>query len=492
MIRNCDEHILSRRDFLRRTSSFAVASSLAANSLGLMGLLNTSQALASAYDYKALVFIFLNGGNDSFNMVVPRGAGLLRANYVANRGVVALSEGSLNGLNLQSAANIYGDIDSSDFGFHGNCSNMADMFNSQEMAVLCNIGNLAAPITRDQYLGNTGESIVIPPRLFSHSDQQRQFQSEPTGTFNYGWGGRLAELLESYNNNPLVSPLISLAGRNPFQVTLEGEINPYTLGNTGIVPLKGFTGARSSMVTNYMTSIDTSSHLMVQKYADIFDSARTAQDIIESAFSTAESSGVNFDDIFSAAGVSTDSDIGNRLKTVAKMIKGRSEESNKRPIYFVEMNGFDTHANMLPNHSDQMAELNAAIKGFRDTLHEQGDFDKVLTYMGSEFGRTITPNGNDPSSSGTDHGWGGNALAFGGMVDGGKFFGTYPDLLTNQGLDVDGRGRFIPTNSSSQCSAVIANWMGVAEGDVNQIFPSLNNFPSSFSQNSKINFIKAS
>ena len=163
MIRNCDDHILSRRAFLRKTSSFAVASSLAANSLGLMGLLNTSQALASAYDYKALVFIFLNGGNDSFNMVVPRGAGLLRANYAANRGVVALSEGSLNGLNLQSAANIYGDIDSSDFGFHGNCSNMADMFNSQEMAVLCNIGNLAAPITRDQYLGNTGESIALPP-----------------------------------------------------------------------------------------------------------------------------------------------------------------------------------------------------------------------------------------------------------------------------------------------------------------------------------------
>ena len=204
MIRNCDDHILSRRAFLRKTSSFAVASSLATNSLGLMGLLNTSEALASADDYKALVFIFLNGGNDSFNMVVPRGAGQLRANYALNRGVVALSEGSLNGLNLQSAANIYGDIDSSDFGFHGNCSNMADMFNSQEMAVLCNIGNLTAPITRDQYLGNTGESIILPPRLFSHSDQQRQFQSEPTGTFNYGWGGRLAELLESYNNNCLL------------------------------------------------------------------------------------------------------------------------------------------------------------------------------------------------------------------------------------------------------------------------------------------------
>jgi uncharacterized protein (DUF1501 family) len=490
MAYNCGSHALSRRDFLKRTSSITLASSLAANSLGVMGLINASQALGSADDYKALVFVFLNGGNDSFNMIVPMGEGQLRANYELNRGVIALPENSLNGLNFQSAAQIYGNAQSSGFGFHGECSDMADMFNNQEMAVLCNIGNLWAPTTRDQYLGNTGESIILPPRLFSHSDQQRQFQSEPTGSFTYGWGGRLAELLESYNNNPLVSPLISLAGLNPFQVTLQGEINPYALGNNGIVPLKRFSGARSEMVTNYMTSIDTTSHLMAQKYSDIFDSATIAQDIIESAFNTAESSGINFDEIFASAGVESGSVIGNRLKTVAKMVKGRSSEANKRPIYFVEMNGFDTHANMLPNHNNRMIELNAAIKAFRDTLHEQGDFDKVLTYIGSEFARTLTPNGNDADGSGTDHGWSGNAMAFGGMVDGGKFFGSYPDLSINQGLDVGGRGRFIPTNSSSQCSAVIANWMGVAKSDVSQIFPSLNNFTSPFDESSNINFIK--
>ena len=492
MTPNCNSHTLSRRDFLKRTSSVAVASSLAANSLGVMGLLNASEALGNSNDYKALVFIFLNGGNDSFNMVVPMGAGPLRSNYELNRGVVSLTENSLHQLDLGSSAKIYGDIGSSDFGLHNQCVDMAEMFNNQEMAILCNIGNLTAPITRDQYLGNTGESIELPPRLFSHSDQQRQFQSEPTGSFSYGWGGRLAELLQSYNNNPLVSPLISLAGLNPFQVTLQGEINPYALGNNGIVPLNRFSGARSTMVTNYMTSIDTSSHLMAQKYSDIFGSATVAQDIIESAFSTAESSGVDFDGIFSAAGVADDSTVGKRLKTVAKMIKGRSGEANKRPIYFVEMNGFDTHANMLPNHSSQMTELNAAIKAFRDTLYEQGDYDNVLSYVGSEFARTLTPNGNDANASGTDHGWSGNALAFGGMVDGGKFFGTYPDLLINQGLDVGGRGRFIPTHSSSQCSAVIANWMGVSQSNITQIFPSLNNFPSPFDESVNINFIKSS
>ena len=173
------------------------------------------------------------------------------------------------------------------------------------------------------------------------------------------------------------------------------------------------------------------------------------------------------------------------------MIKGRSQESNKRPIYFVEMNGFDQHANMLPNHRNRMREMNAALKGFRDCLMEQNDYDKVLTYVGSEFARTLTPNGNDPSTSGSDHAWSGHAFAFGDMIDGGKFFGTHPDLALGSGLDV-GRGRFIPTNSSSQCSAIVANWMGVAQSDLNIIFPSLQNFDSPFDEQTNLNFIKVS
>lgn len=489
MSRSQSSPILTRRDFLKRSSSFALASSVAANSAGIMGLLNATHAMGSTDDYKALVFVFLNGGNDAFNMVVPMGAGQLRTNYETNRGVIALAESELNELNLVSPADIYGDIASSGFGLHGQCSAMADMFNNQELAVLCNIGNLVTPVTREQYSGNGGTSVALPPRLFSHSDQQRQFQSEPTGLFSYGWGGRLAEMLVSHNTNSLVSPLISVAGLNPFQVSSQGEINTYTLGNSGIVPLNGFTGARSLMINNSMASMDSSSHLMAEKYTDIFDSATLAQSVIESAFSAAESSGVDFDGIFNAAGVPSDSRIGNRLKTVAKMIKGRSSEANKRPIFFVEMNGFDTHANMLPTHSALMTELNSALKAFRDTLYEQGDFNHVLTYVGSEFARTLTPNGNDPETSGTDHAWGGHGLVMGGMVDGGKFYGTHPDLALNQSLDT-GRGRFIPTHSSSQSAAVIAHWMGVAQGDINQIFPSLENFPSPFDATTNINFVK--
>jgi uncharacterized protein (DUF1501 family) len=489
MIRHCGLHTFSRRDFLKRSSSIAAAATLSANSLGLAGLLRASDALASNEEYKALVFVFLNGGNDSFNMIVPTGSSQLRTNYVNNRGIVALSEQSLNPLNLQSTPTIYGDtIETSEFGMHAECADLAEMFNNQELAVLCNIGNLVMPITRDEYINNSLQVADLPPRLFSHSDQQRQFQSEPISNFSYGWGGRMAEFLTQYNTNSLVSPLISVAGLNPFQVSLNGEINAYSLSADGIRSLNGFSGARSLLVNNSMDSIDASAHLMAQKYASVYGSAVDAETIVQSVFNIADATGVDFDDIFAAAGVSAESIVGSRLKTVARMIAGRSTESNKRPIYFVEMNGFDTHANMLPNHNARMEELNAALKAFRDCLHAQSDFDKVLTYVGSEFGRTLTPNGNDPATAGTDHAWGGNVLTFGGMVEGGRFYGTFPDLRLNQGLDV-GRGRFIPTHSSSQCSAIIASWMGIPNDDINQIFPTLSNFPDPFDVNTNINFI---
>ena len=176
-----------------------------------------------------------------------------------------------------------------------------------------------------------------------------------------------------------------------------------------------------------------------------------------------------------------------RLITIAKMIAGRSLTTNQRPVYFLEISGFDNHQKLLSDHHNLMAELNAALKGFRDVLVAQGDFDKVLTFVGSEFGRTFTPNGDD-QESGTDHGWGGHSMVMGGMIDGGQLFGTHPDLELDQGLD-SGRGRWIPTTTNSQCSAVIAHWMGVPQTELNGLFPSLDNFDSPFDAISNLDFI---
>ena len=150
MIKDCGTHLLSRRSFLRGTSRFAVASAIVSSSLGVAGLMRASQSMASTEGYKALVFVFLNGGNDSYNTFAPLGSSPLRTNYEANRGVLGLSQASLLELNIQTPVNVYGDLESSSFGIHPECTHLADMFNNGELAVMCNIGNLVAPVTRDQ------------------------------------------------------------------------------------------------------------------------------------------------------------------------------------------------------------------------------------------------------------------------------------------------------------------------------------------------------
>lgn len=474
---------LSRRNFIKQSS--CLGSALAIQSLGLAGLLGASKSFASS-DYKALVFIFLDGGNDAFNMLVPRGTGQLRSDYETGRRVVALPANDLQAINLAVPATIYGGENYNDFGLHPACGQMADLFNNQEMSVICNVGNLYEPTTRDQFLN--GESI-LPPQLFSHADQQRQFQSEPSLPFRFGWGGRLAELTHSYNTASTVSPLISMSGLNAFQVSRDSVLNPYALGTNGVTPLWSYNGTRKTMVEALAASIDGSSHLMMQKHRDIFNSAIQAESIISGAFAEADNTGVDYDAIFSAAG-SADSKLGGQLKTVAKMIAGRASTGNNRPVYFVKVPGFDAHQNLLADHDVLMSELNNALKGFRDALTQQNDFDKVLSFVGSEFGRTLTPNGDDATTTGTDHAWGGHALVMGGMINGGQLFGEHPDLKLGQGLDASGgRGRWVPTTATTQCVSVIAHWFGIDKPDLPQLFPTVANFADPFHSDANLDFI---
>lgn len=480
---------LSRRRFLKKTSQFSLASAASVNSMGMFGLLRASQTLANAGDHKALVYIMLVGGNDSYNMLVPTGDNQLRRNYENHRGIVALAEADLHSLQLASPATVYAGENtatsrSTEFAMHPACPSMAELFNNRELAVICNTGNLLNPTNKAQF---DNASVELPPQLFSHSDQQRQLQSEPSNPFRYGWGGRMAELLSDYNSDSNVSPLIALGGLNSFQVTQEGLINSYTLGNDGAPSLEEFFGARKQLLETSMQSIDSEAHLMAQKYRSIFDAAVKAQSIVQGAFTQADSLGVDYDGIFAAAGAEANKSSTKRLITIAKMIAGRSLTTNQRPVYFVEIPGFDNHQKLLSDHHNRMAELNAVLKGFRDVLVAQGDFDKVLTMVGSEFARTFTPNGED-QESGTDHGWGGHSMVMGGMIDGGHLFGIHPDLELDQGLDT-GRGRWIPTTTNSQCSAVIAHWMGVPQTDLNGLFPSLDNFDSPFDAIANLDFI---
>lgn len=457
---------IKRRDFLKK--GLAGATTLSVSGLGSFTPGNSARAQTAA-GYKAVVFLFLAGGNDSYNMIAPT-TGALRTRYDAGRGFIALPAGELQSILLAQPADVFDGTTHNDFGFHPGCPQIAQMFNDGDINVTCNVGNLVTPIDRVEYESGNAN---LPPQLFSHADQQRQFQSEPTNPFRYGWGGRMAELLAAYNTDPQVSPLITLSGLNAFQVSRDSLVNPYGLSNDGALSLNGFNGRRQTMVEGSMAAAAVGNDLLAQKFSEVFQSARTAEVIVRAAFDAAEATGVDYDSIFAAAG-GTNTTTQRRLKTVAKMIAGRTSMANDRPIFYVSMSGFDTHQNLIPDHAELMADLDSSLKGFRDALVAQGDFDEVVTVVGSEFGRTFTPNGNN-LAAGSDHGWGGHVMFMGGAVDGARLLGTHPDFRLNTGLDT-GRGRWIPTTSTSQCGAELARWMDVPEQELTSMFPSLTNF----------------
>jgi uncharacterized protein (DUF1501 family) len=474
----------SRRHFLQTT--LGGVSTVALYSSGLLNLVNSTHVLANnSDDYKALIYIFLEGGNDANNMLVPQGESDLRARYELYRGSLALPEDSLNSITLAKPAEIYPNSSHNNFGLHSNCPDMANLFNQRELSIVCNTGNLVMPTTRQQYLDS---SVSLPPQLFSHADQQKQYQSEPSNSFQYGWGGRVAELVATKNNDNSVSPLISLSGLNAFQVSKFNQINSFVFTETGIADLAFSNNVTESMFEQFFT-VNNESHLMSGKYQETYNSMQQAKAVVDSAFADANNNGINYQQIFAESGAENSS-IGKDLQTIVKFIAGRGSSQNQRPIFFVNMRGFDTHQNLLVEHAQLMQDLNNALLALNKALKAQGDFDNVLTFCGSEFGRTLTPNGND-ETAGTDHAWGGHALLMGGMVNGGHLFGTHPDLQVGQGLDANNqRGRWIPTTPTCHVSALIAHWFGVDKNQLADIFPSFNNFDDPFASAANLQLFK--
>ena len=309
---------LGRRDFLRQS----LASATMVSGLGIGGLLPSRDAHADQ-DFKALVFLFLSGGNDSFNMLAPT-SGALRDRYAQGRGFISLPSEDLVPIAPVKPANMFDGTVHSDFGFHPNCAQLAQMFNSGELNIMCNAGNLVTPVDRPAY---QSETVAVPPQLFSHADQQRQLQSEPSNPFRYGWGGRMAEILSAFNTDPLVSPLITLSGLNAFQVSRDGVMSPYGLSKDGALSLRSFNGLRKPMVENSMATAATGNGLLAQKYAEVFQLARTAEVIVRAAFDEANATGVEYDGIFKAAG-GTEPGLG-WLGSWVGYTRGRSPAGNR-------------------------------------------------------------------------------------------------------------------------------------------------------------------
>jgi len=508
------EDRIRRRDFIRQSACASLGVTGLVNALAQMRLLSAAAAQTPpTSDYKALVCLFLNGGHDSNNFLVPRGtasAGSLRADYANGRGVLALPSVDLNALALPAGTKAFNRHHAGtvgQLGLHPAATDLASLFSQKKLAVISNVGTLAYPVSsRAEY--DSG-NIPLPPQLFSHSDQQTQWQSSvPDQAFSSGWGGRAADLLHSsYNSGTSkVSMSISLAGVNSFQVGTSGQVTQYSINDEGTVPFSGYgenyTDALNTNGTYKTTPAGvrfkafediirlTHANLHEEEYKRVVVRSRAAEGSVGVAITAAAATGVDFDTLFA----NTTTRLGSQLKMIAKLIAGRNVLGNNRQIFFCQIGGFDTHQTLLASHGDLITELNNSLAAFSATLQALGVWDNVTTFTASDFNRTFTPNNTDPAKAGSDHAWGSHAIVLGGAVNGGDIFGHFPSLKvgnTSGSIDAGSanRGRWIPTTSVDQYSSVLARWFGASSSEIEAIFPNLPRFDAPSSSSSNLAFL---
>lgn len=448
---------LNRRAFLKQSAIAGVAGSSLLGSLSSLSQVQASlvgnSSMKALPGYKALVCIYLHGGNDGFNMLVPRDIDNYRI-YQSSRQNLAIAREDLLPITPLSGG---------DLGINPAMPEIQTLFQSGQLAFQSNVGTLIEPVTRAQILA---ETATLPERLFSHNDQQNLWETAYAGgPGNVGWGGHLADLVSAQNNSP-ISMNISISGNNLFQVGNNSA--PYSMNARGPEVMLGIRNSlpreqARAAVFQRIRDLSSNHFLEMQLGRSIRQTQETADLLI-----TALDSATPINTVFPEGNALAD-----QLQMVARMINLRDLLGFQRQIFFVGMGGFDTHDLQNIDQPILLSTLSQAMDSFYNATEALGVADQVTSFTLSDFGRTLTSNGD-----GTDHGWGSHHMIMGGAVNGGDVYGTLPELAIGGPDDVNA-GRMIPTTSVEQYSATLARWFGLNESELVQVFPNLSNFNNS-------------
>ncbi len=436
---------LSRREFLQATGAGLVATS------PVVGLTQMATPTGSFSDYRALVCVFLFGGNDSFNMLAPRSDAEYNV-YSRSRQNLAIDKAALLPISplIQDGAH---------YGLHPNMGAIRTLFDSARVAFVTNVGPLIEPTTKEQYENG---SVALPPRLFSHNDQQAQWQSlRGRAPGKTGWAGRVGDLLRSHVSDQQLATNVSLAGNQLFQAA--DETVAYTMGRNGPIPFQGMGDAQRAQQRRAVFQ-----RILGAEYDTMYE--RAYRDIQQRAVETVDRVSAALENAQPLSTAMPASRLGQQLSTVARLIGVREQLQMQRQIFFVSTGGFDSHDDQLESQPALLSDVSESIAAFYRATVELGVASSVTTFTQSDFGRTLTSNGD-----GTDHGWGGVQFVVGDAVRGRELYGRYPRLEIGGPDDVR-RGRLIPGISADQYAATLARWIGVPDADLGHVAPNLHNF----------------
>jgi uncharacterized protein (DUF1501 family) len=449
----------SRRQFLKTASLVSLAGAASPFALNLASI--GAASAQAAPGYRAIVCLFMLGGNDHTNTFIPYDPSSYDE-YFASRSTIALARDQL----AATATNAVASQGGRQFAFHPSLTAFKSLWDQGKLAVAANVGPLVVPTTPTQY---RARSVPLPPKLFSHNDQQSAWQAdEPLGEgATWGWGGRIGDMLASQNATSAFT-CISASGN---AVYLSGaNVIQYQVSSNGAVSIAGISGSlygsssASAAYRSLLTRSTGGANLFEDQLGVITSRSITANQQLASALPAASAL---------VPAIPTGNGLASQLNVVARIIAGSSALGLNRQVFFVSLGGFDHHDFLLAQHADRLAQVNAAVDAFWSWLAQLGMQNQVTLFTASDFGRTLTSNGD-----GSDHGWGSHHFVIGGSVLGGDVYGSFVPTAFGTSVDV-GQGNMIPGIAVDQYAATFARWLGVADSDVPIILPNVTNFGTS-------------